>query len=73
MLALWSNAGIGRAYDVHRATAARWVAAVRTELGDRIRSELAARLKIAEDEVDSIVRLVKSRVDVSLERVLAAP
>lgn len=68
----WSVDQIGRAYDVHRATAARWVAAVRVDLGDRIRTELAARLQIAKDEVDSIVRLVKSRVDISLERVLGA-
>ena len=67
----WSVDQIGRAYDVHRTTAWRWVEAVRSELGDRIRSELAARLSLATDELDSIIQLVRSRVDVSLERVLA--
>jgi RNA polymerase sigma-70 factor (ECF subfamily) len=61
---------IGSLYDVHRATAARWVAAARERLGTRIRDELAAQLKIDVAEVDSIVRLVQSRIDVSLERVL---
>jgi RNA polymerase sigma-70 factor, ECF subfamily len=66
----WSVEQIGRAYDVHRTTAWRWVEAVRSELGDRIRSELAARLSLATDELDSIIQLVRSRVDVSIERVL---
>lgn len=52
---------------MHRATAARWVAAVREQLGERIREELARRLRV---DVDAIVHLVRSRVDVSLERVL---
>lgn len=62
---------IGTLYDVHRATAARWVAAARESLGDAIRDALATRLKIKVTEVDSIVRLVKSKIDVSLDRVLA--
>jgi RNA polymerase sigma-70 factor, ECF subfamily len=63
-------ADVGKLYDVHKATAARWVAAAREELGKRIRDELAKRLKIDVDEVDSIVRLVQSRIDVSMDRVL---
>jgi RNA polymerase sigma-70 factor, ECF subfamily len=66
----WSIDRIGALYGVHRATAARWVAAAREELGAAIRAELAARLAIVVDEVDSIVRLVQSRIDVSLERLL---
>lgn len=63
---------IGKLYDVHRATAARWVAAARERLGTKIREQLAAQLKIDVAEVDSIVRLVQSRIDVSLDRVLGA-
>jgi len=66
----WNVDQVGRAYNVHRATAARWIAAVRDELGDKIRGELAARLRVTVDEVDSIVQLVRSRVDVSLDRML---
>jgi RNA polymerase sigma-70 factor, ECF subfamily len=66
----WTLEQVARAYDVHRATAARWLADVRRDLGERIRAELAKRLEIGVDEVDSIVRLVRSRVDVSLDRIL---
>lgn len=66
----WSVDRIGALYGVHRATAARRIAAARAELGAAIRAQLAARLAISVDEVDSIVRLVQSRVDVSLERLL---
>lgn len=64
---------VGALYGVHRATAARWIAAARERLGELVRTELAARLAITVDEVDSIVRLVQSRIDVSLDRVLRAP
>jgi RNA polymerase sigma-70 factor (ECF subfamily) len=66
----WSVDRIGALYGIHRATAARRVAAAREELGAAIRTKLAARLAISLDEVDSIVRLVQSWIDVSLERLL---
>jgi RNA polymerase sigma-70 factor, ECF subfamily len=67
----WTVDRIGQLYGVHRATAARWVAEARDQLGDKIRVELAARLGMAPDDVDSIIRLVQSRVDMSLERLLS--
>ncbi|TMQ16291.1 MAG: hypothetical protein E6J91_11965 [Deltaproteobacteria bacterium] len=66
----WSIDQVGKLYGVHRATAARWLVEARELLGGAIRRELAARLQIAASEVDSIVRLVQSRVDMSLERIL---
>jgi RNA polymerase sigma-70 factor (ECF subfamily) len=66
----WSIDQVGKLYGVHRATAARWLAEARELLGAAIRDELASRLQIAASEVDSIVRLVQSRVDLSLERLL---
>jgi RNA polymerase sigma-70 factor (ECF subfamily) len=66
----WSIDQVGKLYGVHRATAARWLAEAREVLGAAIRAELAARLQISAGEVDSIVRLVQSRVDMSLERLL---
>jgi RNA polymerase sigma-70 factor, ECF subfamily len=66
----WSIDQVGRLYGVHRATAARWIADAREALGAAVRAELASRLRIAPDEVDSIVRLVQSRVDMSLDRLL---
>jgi RNA polymerase sigma-70 factor (ECF subfamily) len=66
----WSIDRIGALYGIHRATAARRIAAAREELGGAIRTELAARLAISLGEVDSIVRLVQSRIEVSIERLL---
>ena len=66
----WTVDQIGELYGVHRATAARWCAAARDALGDRIRSEVAARLEIPATDVDSLIALVRSRIDVSLERIL---
>lgn len=66
----WSIDQVGKLYGVHRATAARWLSDAREALGELIRTELAARLQIAIGDVDSIVRLVQSRVDMSLERLL---
>jgi len=66
----WSIDQVGKLYGVHRATAARWLAEARELLGAAIRDELAARLRIPASEVDSIVRLVQSRVDMSLDRIL---
>jgi len=62
---------IGRLYDVHRATVARWLEKARAGILARTRDELTRRLGISPDEVDSIIRLVRSRLDVSMERVLA--
>ncbi|MBP6628841.1 MAG: hypothetical protein KA297_05375 [Kofleriaceae bacterium] len=67
----WSIDRIAALYGVHRATAARRVSGARADLGAAIRAEVAARLAISVDEVDSIVRLVQSKLDVSLERLLA--
>jgi RNA polymerase sigma-70 factor, ECF subfamily len=66
----WSVDRIAAIFGIHRATAARRVNAARDELATAIRSELATRLAIGIDEVDSIVRLVQSRIDVSIERLL---
>jgi len=69
----WTVDRIGTLYGIHRATAARRVAAARIALGETMRTALAERLAISIDEVDSIVRLVQSRVEVSMERLLRSP
>jgi RNA polymerase sigma-70 factor (ECF subfamily) len=67
----WTVDRIGTLYGVHRATAARRVAAARDQLAAAIRLELSTRLVIPIEEVDSVVRLVQSRIDVSLSRLLS--
>lgn len=59
-------------YRVHRATAARWLAAARAELLERTRDEICRSLKLESFEVDSLMRLVQSRLDLSAGIFLSA-
>jgi RNA polymerase sigma-70 factor (ECF subfamily) len=52
---------LARAYRVHRATAARWLAAARDETLSRTKEELVAALRLAESEVESVIRLMRAR------------
>ena len=51
---------------VHRATAARWVARARERLLEETRARLAASLEVDDRELDSILGLIASRLEVSL-------
>jgi RNA polymerase sigma-70 factor (ECF subfamily) len=62
--------GVGAAYGVHRATAARWIAAARAEVFDMTRRLLSERLAIGPAEFESLVRAMRSGLDVSLRDVL---
>ncbi len=59
---------IGSIHGVHRATAARWLARIRDLLLARTREALMEQLRISRDEFDSIMRLIESRLDASIER-----
>lgn len=61
---------LGALYKVHRATAARWLEAIRDTLGERTRELLVADLALSPAELESVVRAVQSQVDVTLTRVL---
>jgi RNA polymerase sigma-70 factor (ECF subfamily) len=61
---------LGAAYGVHRATAARWVNRARGALVAATRTQLAARLAVSVEEIDSVIRLVQSRLDASVVRYL---
>jgi RNA polymerase sigma-70 factor (ECF subfamily) len=56
---------------VHRATVARWLAASRDQVLDRVRDGLSRTLRLTESESESLLRLVRSRIEISLRRVLA--
>lgn len=62
---------LGTLYDVHRATAARWLQAAREKLLNRTRRAFVVRTGIAVDECESIMRMVRSQLDLSLHRRLA--
>lgn len=62
---------IGALYSVHRATAARWVAGGREALLVGTRAALRERLKLSEGEYASIMRLIDSMLEVSVQRLLS--
>jgi RNA polymerase sigma-70 factor (ECF subfamily) len=61
---------IGVVYRVHRATVARWVAAIRREVFEGVCRRLSLNLRSSPSEVASLVRLVRSEVDLSIGRLL---
>lgn len=61
---------IGLVYRVHRATAARWVQAVRQKLLDEVYRRLGERLRLSPAELDSLTALVQSQLRVSLTGLL---
>jgi RNA polymerase sigma-70 factor (ECF subfamily) len=62
---------IGAHHGVHRATAARWVQSAREKLLTGVRRELAREANVSPRELNSILRLVQSRFDVTMRRLLA--
>ena len=61
---------LGALYRVHRATAARWLAAAREQLAEITRRTLIEQLGIPPSDYDSIVHLIRSQLDVSVARLL---
>ena len=58
-------------HRIHRSSAARWLAEAREALASATLREFRARLRVAEHEVDSLVQLVRSQLDITLERFLS--
>jgi RNA polymerase sigma-70 factor (ECF subfamily) len=61
---------LAQMYGVHRATIVRTLARVREQLFSETRKALRKRLGIGLAEIDSVLELVQSRLDVSLGRML---
>jgi RNA polymerase sigma-70 factor (ECF subfamily) len=57
-------------YGVHRATVVRWLAAARQTLFARTRERMRAQLR--DTEIDEVLDLIQSRLDVSVGRLLAS-
>jgi RNA polymerase sigma-70 factor (ECF subfamily) len=64
---------LGLVFGVHRATAARWLAAAREQLGATTLGLLRERLAVNEQELTSLMGLVRSRLEVSLRGLLREP
>ncbi len=63
---------IGRIYQVHRSSAARWLVEVREALYQGTRERLLSGLALAPAELDSLLALLRSEMDVSVRRLLAS-
>ena len=62
---------LAQIYDVHRATIVRWLAAARDSVFAETRAHIAATLATSADELDEMFALVASRVELSMDRLLA--
>jgi RNA polymerase sigma-70 factor (ECF subfamily) len=60
-------------HDVHRATAARWIAKLVEKLLVDTRARLQLALRLEADELDSVLRLIQSCLDASIGRALSPP
>jgi RNA polymerase sigma-70 factor (ECF subfamily) len=61
---------IGGIYRVHRATVARWIEASREQLLRRTKQALLDRGRIERADLESVLRMVQSDLDVSIRRLL---
>lgn len=61
---------IAPAFEVHRATAARWISAARDAVLGKTRQHLMRELGLDSADADSLIRAARSKVDLSLERLL---
>jgi RNA polymerase sigma-70 factor (ECF subfamily) len=57
-------------YDVHRATAARWIVRAQQRLADETRARFSAQIPIAADSMPRLLRMIRSKLDLSLSVVL---
>jgi len=62
---------IAALYRVHRTTAGRWLADARARLASETRNRMVKKLGIDRRGYNSILRLIESRLDVSVARLLA--
>ncbi|MBZ4408895.1 RNA polymerase subunit sigma-70 [Myxococcus sp. XM-1-1-1] len=61
---------VGLMYQTSRSTAARWIAQAREQLVERTRDALVRRLRLAPAELESLLALIRSQLEVSLHRLL---
>jgi len=59
---------LGDLHQVHRATAARWVAAAKEKLLERTREHFKQSVKMDDSECESVLRLVRSQLDGTIRR-----
>jgi RNA polymerase sigma-70 factor (ECF subfamily) len=61
---------LGTLFQVHRATVARWLVSIRTRVLADVRGRLSLDIGASTSEAQSLVRLLRSEVQVSIQRIL---
>ncbi len=64
---------IGAIYRVHRVTAFRWLEKAKEQLVTKSLDLLRARLRLSPKELDSVLRMIRSQIHLSLVRQLGGP
>lgn len=64
---------IGAIYRVHRVTAFRWIEKAKEQLVKSTLETLRARLKLPASELESVLRMIRSQIHLSLVRHLGGP
>ena len=64
---------IGAIYRVHRVTAFRWIEKAKEQLVKSTLDTLRVRLKLPSAELDSVLRMIRSQIHLSLVRHLGGP
>ena len=64
---------IGAIYRIHRVTAFRWLEKAKELLVRSTLDNLRARLKLPANELDSVLRMIRSQIHLSLVRHLGGP
>lgn len=65
-----SHERIAGMYGVNQSTITRWMSRARTHIWKEVRQRLSAQLRIASGEVDSLIRVLRSDIHISMSRVL---
>jgi len=66
-----SASSIGAAYRVHGRTIQKWLQAARAQILETTRELLRERLQLHRKELESVIALAQSQLDVSISRLLA--
>jgi RNA polymerase sigma-70 factor, ECF subfamily len=66
-----SSDAIATLYNVHRSSANRWIALARDKLLAATRDRMIARAQVDPSEIDSLLRILRSELEVSLRTALA--
>lgn len=61
---------IGAMYQTHKSTVSRWLARAREEVLTDVRRRLAERLQLSSEELQSLLRAVRSQLDASISSLL---